>query len=61
MEYITQVLQMIAQYGFPIVMCCVVCYLWYAETQKHQEESEKWISCIDNNTAVIERVLEKLN
>ena len=58
---LSEVLSLISQYGFPIVMCCVVCYLLYKETNSHKEEAEKWQKCIDNNTSVMEKVLDKLS
>lgn len=61
MDVLTQVLQCISQYGFPIVMCCITCLLWYKETKAHRAESEDWIQCIDKNTAILDRLLDKLD
>ena len=56
-----EILQMIAQYGFPIVCCVALGFMLYRQMLMHKEEAEKWQKSLDNNTAVMEKVLEKLS
>lgn len=52
--------EFINQYGFPIVCCGVLFYLNYKQQQRHKEESDKWTEALNNNTKVMERLVERL-
>lgn len=57
---INSTIQAIATVGFPIVACCVMFYLNWKEQKDHKEESEKWVAALDKNTAVIDKLMERL-
>ena len=54
------VTQFISNVGFPIA-ACVVCF-WYMDKQetRHKEETDKLADSINNNTAVMQELLHKL-
>ena len=60
MDY--QVIQtFISAVGFPIAC---VCYLFWAQNKErelHKEESEKWCAALNNNTLVLQKLLDKLD
>lgn len=56
----TALTQIISNVGFPIACVIAMFYLWDKERTTHKEESEKWIEAINNNTVVMEKLLERL-
>lgn len=50
----------ISQLGFPIACVIAMFYLLEKERQEHKAESEKWVEAINNNTRIMERILDKL-
>ncbi len=68
---IDTIVQIVSSVGFPIV-CCGFCF-WYVKyitdknredisclNEQHKEESNKMIEAINNNTLVMERLVEKI-
>lgn len=60
MELVNLVVQIIEQVGFPIA--CVVAMFWQMEKEReaHSDEAKAWTDAINRNTAVIEKLTEKL-
>lgn len=54
------VTQFISNVGFPIA-ACIVCF-WYMDKQetRHKQETDKLADSINNNTAVMQELLNKL-
>ena len=52
--------EFVNQYGFPVVCCVVLFYLNYRQQQQHKDESIKWTEALNNNTKVMERLVERL-
>lgn len=52
------IVQAISTVGFPIAMCCGLC--WYAlnQNKEHKEEMNKMVEAVNNNTIVLKQVLE---
>lgn len=50
----------ISQVGFPIACVIAMFYLLEKERQEHKLESEKWTEAINNNTRIMERILDRL-
>lgn len=53
--------------GFPIAMTMIMCYILTKEQQSHKEEMsemtkaiEKTTEAVNNNTSLIQRLLDKL-
>ena len=57
---IQSVSQIISALGFPIAVC-LICF-WYInkKDQDHKEESNKMAEAINNNTAVMQKLISKL-
>lgn len=57
---ITTFVQFISQIGFPIACTIAMFYLLEKEREEHKSESEKWTEAINNNTKMMEKVLDRL-
>ena len=57
---ITQVMQMIMNVGFPIVMCGAMA--WYVKyiSDKHQEEMKQVTEALNNNTLALQKLCDKI-
>ena len=55
-----EIVSIISNVGFPIACLIVMFYQMEKERESHKEESEKWVEAINNNTKVMEKVLEKV-
>lgn len=52
------VANMIGNYGFPIVCCGAMFWYMIKKDTQHKEESEKMRKAIENNTLVIQQLLD---
>lgn len=52
--------QLFSNLGIPVACLCVTFYLWYIETQNHKEEMNKMTDAVNNNTLILQRLLDKL-
>lgn len=52
--------QLFSNLGIPVACLCVTFYLWYTETQSHKEEMNKMTDALNNNTLILQRLLDKL-
>ena len=61
MEMIQTITGLIAELGFPIAVC-LLC-MWYINKQaeQHKEEIGKLSEAVNNNTNVIQKLLDKIN
>lgn len=53
------VANMIGNYGFPIVCCGVMFWYMIKKDIQHKEESENMRKAIENNTLVIQQLVDK--
>lgn len=56
-----EIVSIISNVGFPIACVCVMFWQMEKERESHKAESEKWVEAINNNTLVMEKVLEKVS
>lgn len=54
------VANMIGNYGFPIVCCGAMFWYMIKKDTQHKEESENMRKAIENNTLVIQKLVDKL-
>lgn len=54
------ILTAISSLGFPIVCCLIVLYMYWKSGQIHKEEVDKLSNAVQNNTIVMEKILEHL-
>ena len=54
-----EIVSIVSNVGFPIA-CVIVMFMQIEkERESHKQESEKWVEAINNNTRVMEKVLQK--
>lgn len=58
MEWFELVTSTISNLGFPIACVVAMFYMWDKERTEHAEESQKWVDAINNNTNVMNQLLE---
>ena len=49
-----------ANLGVPVACLAVTFYLWYQEMQTHKEEVNKLRDALNNNTLVLQKLLDRL-
>lgn len=54
------ILTAISSLGFPIVCCLIILYMYWISDQTHKEEVDKLSNAVQNNTIVMEKILEHL-
>ena len=52
--------QLIGNVGVPVACLCAVFYLWNRETESHKEEMDNLTKALNDNTLVIQKLLDKL-
>lgn len=54
------IVQIVAQLGFPIAMCLLM--FWYVtkKDESHKEEIDKMSEAVNNNTLVMQKLIDKL-
>lgn len=57
---VAQITTLVSNIGFPIVCVIAMFKLWRDEQDKHEQESQKWIDALNNNTKVMEQLLDRL-
>lgn len=58
MEWVDILINAISNFGFPIACVVAMFYMWNKEREEHAAESQKWVDAINNNTNVMNRILE---
>lgn len=54
MEFVSIVVEIVNQVGFPIACVCAMFWMFNEERKAHAEESKAWVEAINRNTEVIE-------
>lgn len=55
-----EILSMVGTVGFPIVMCLLLYYRDNKRDEQHRAEVEKLATAVQNNTLVMQKILDKL-
>lgn len=58
---INTIAQIFSNLGVPVACLAVTFYLWYNETNAHKEEMIKMTDALNNNTLILQKLLDKLN
>ena len=56
----SDVLNAVSTVGFPIVMCLLLLYVLYKQSEEHKEEMNKMNESLANNTLAIQRLTDIL-
>lgn len=54
------VISAISSLGFPVVCCLIILYMYWKSDQTHKAEVDKLSEAVQNNTIVMEKILERL-
>jgi hypothetical protein len=54
------IIQFIQNVGFPIACVVAMFWMWDRERQEHKQEAEKWAEAINNNTQVMQKLVDRL-
>ena len=57
---INTITQIFSNMGVPVACLAVTFYLWYQETLSHKNEIENLQKALENNTLVIQKLLDKM-
>lgn len=58
---INSISQIFSNLGVPVACLIVTFYLWYKETNSHKEEMSKMTDALNNNTLILQKLLDKLS
>lgn len=61
MDNVNAIVQIFSNLGVPVACLTVTFYLWYKETNAHKEEMSKMTDALNNNTLILQKLLDKLN
>lgn len=57
---ITEIVSMISTVGFPIAMCIMLCWYVKSTNDSYRQDIKSLQQSIDNNTAVMNKIIDKL-
>ena len=57
---ITEIVSIISTVGFPITMCIMLCWYIKSTNDSYRQDIKSLQQSIDNNTAVMNKIIEKL-
>lgn len=60
MEVMNDFVTLISNVGFPIFACIMMFKAMEKQRDDHKTESEKWIQALNNNTNVMQKLVDKL-
>ena len=60
-EFLNAIVTFIRDLGFPIACVCVLFWMLDRERQEHKNEADRWAEAINNNTRVMERLIDRLD
>ena len=56
-----EVLNLIGNYAFPIVCCVALFWKMNKDESLHKEESDKFSEAVNNNTLVLQKLLDRFD
>lgn len=60
MDILDAIVTFIQNVGFPIACVVAMFWMWDRERAEHKAEAEKWAEAIANNTAVMQKLVDRL-
>ena len=60
MDVMNELVTLISNVGFPIFACIMIFKEMEKQRENHKTESEKWVEALNNNTNVMQRLLDKM-
>ena len=60
MDILDAIVTFIQNIGFPIACVVAMFWMWDREREEHKAEAEQWAEAIQNNTAVMQKLVDRL-
>lgn len=60
MEVMNELVALISNVGFPIFACIMMFKAMEKEREDHKVESEKWVTALNNNTNIMQKLYDKI-
>lgn len=60
MTIVDAIARVISNVGFPIACVVAMFYMWEKERQEHKVESEKFVEAINNNTTIMQKLVDQI-
>ena len=60
MENMEWLVNLLSNFGFPIVCCGILMWYIFKLQEQHKEETNKMVEAINNNTIAIQQLLTKI-
>ena len=60
MEILDAIVAFIQNIGFPIACVVAMFWLWDREREEHKAEAREWTVALNNNTAVMQKLVDRL-
>ena len=60
MEVMNELVTLISNVGFPIFACVMMFKAMEKEREDHKVESEKWVTALNNNTNIMQKLYDKI-
>lgn len=57
---VQDILNIITTVGFPICVCLISFWYIYKQDKQHKEETDKLAAALNNNTLVMQQLIDKL-
>lgn len=57
---LTTMTSLIGTVGFPIACVIILFVYWNKEITLHREQSEKWMEALNNNTLVVQKLVQMI-
>ena len=58
---VDSIITIISQFGFPILVCLICFWYIYYTNKSHKEEINKLTDAVNNNTIVMNKLIDKLD
>ena len=60
MDILDAIVTFIQNIGFPIACVVAMFWMWDREREEHKTEAAQWAEAIQNNTAVMQKLVDRL-
>lgn len=60
LDVMNDLIQIISNVGFPIFACIMMFKAMDKDRDEHKAESEKWVEALNNNTNVMQKLVDRL-
>lgn len=58
--FLKAIVEFIRDVGFPIACVVAMFWMWDREREEHKAEAREWAEALNNNTAVMQKLVDRL-